>query len=218
LAEAIRSGKRPIHYEATTDDVTNLWIGLYAGSCAVPQSYLEKTDALWQALNIQAHDGLQVLDVACGPAPKSLALARQHPGVRVTLLDWERILQTACRVAAALGVEKQVTTLAGDLWSVDYGVNQFDVVYLGSITHFFSPEENMRLFRKVYRALASQGAVVVKAVRHETPDPAAPELWFYAVSKGGAAYDFGQYKTMLERAGFKDIEDINQQPIKATKS
>jgi len=217
LAEAIRTGKHPIHYSATTDEVIDLWIGVYARSWAVPELYLEKTNALWQALSIQAHDGLQVLDVACGPAPKSLALARHHPGVRVTLLDWERVLQTARKVAAELGVEKQVTTIAGDLWSVDYGSNQFDAVYLGNITHFFSPDENIRLFRKAYDALVSGGAVVVNSVRHENPDPSTPELWFYAVSTGGAAYDFLEYKGMLERAGYRDIEDINKQPIKATK-
>jgi len=216
-AEAIRTGKRPIHYSATTDKVTDLWIGIYAGSWAAPEGFLERSDALWQALGIQAHDGLRILDVACGPAPKSLALARHHPGVHVTLLDWERVLQTACEVAAVLEIEKQVTTLAGDLWSVDYGSNQFDVVFLGYITHFFSPEENIRLFRKVYDALVSGGAVVVNSWRHENQDPSCPELWFYAVSAGGAAYDFLEYKGMLERAGYRDIEDINKQPIKATK-
>jgi hypothetical protein len=59
--------------------------------------------------------------------------------------------------------------------------------------------------------------VVVNAVRRENPDPMAPALWFYAVSKDGAAYDFADYKDMLEQAGYRNIEDVNSQPIKATK-
>jgi len=30
-------------------------------------------------------------------------------------------------------------------------------------------------------------------------------------------YDFDEYKAMLESAGFRDIEDINNGPIKAKK-
>ena len=43
------------------------------------------------------------------------------------------------------------------------------------------------------------------------------ELWFYAVSAGGAAYNYHEYKDMLERAGYRDIEDINKGPIKTIK-
>jgi len=60
--------------------------------------------------------------------------------VSLTLLDWEGILQTACKAAAALGVENQVTTKSGDVWSVEYGCDQFDVVWLGDITHFLTPK------------------------------------------------------------------------------
>lgn len=217
LAEAIRTGRRPIGYTATTTEAIDAWIAVYARSWAAPETYLERCDAMWQALGIQARDGLRVLDVACGPAPKTLPLARHHSGVQVTLLDWERILKTARKVAAHLGVEKQILSLAGDLWSVAYGPGQFDVVYLGNITHFFSPEENTRLFRKVYDALASGGVIVVNSIRREYPDPMDPELWFYAVSAGGAVYDFHEYQGMLECAGFADVGDISTQPIKASK-
>ena len=155
--------------------------------------------------------------MACGPAPKSLALARAHPGVRVTLLDWERILVTARQVAASLGVESQVTFLPGDLWSVPYGSNQYDVIYLGSITHFFSPEQNTRLFRMAHEALVQGGTLIVNAIRREYPDPMGPALWFYAVSEGGAPYEFQEYRDMLERAGYSDIIDVSTQPIRATR-
>jgi SAM-dependent methyltransferase len=217
LGKAIRTGKRPIHYRATTSEVADIWPAVYVSNWVAPGSYLQRSDALWQALGIQARDGLRVLDVGCGPAPKSLALARQHAGVRVTLLDWEPVLKITRKVATDLGVEKQLTILAGDLWSLDYGSHQFDVAYLGNITHFFGFEENIRLFRKVYDALVSGGVVVVNAVRHEYPDPMAPALWFYAVSKDGAAYDFADYKDMLEHAGYINTEDVSTQPIKATK-
>jgi hypothetical protein len=217
LAEAIRTGKRPIGYGATTTEAIDTWVGVYSRSWAAPETYLARCDAMWQELGIQALDGLHVLDVACGPAPKSLSLARAHPGVRVTLLDWEQILTIANRVAARIGVRSQVTPLPGDLWTVPYGSNQYDVIYLGSITHFFSPEQNTRLFRRAHEALVQGGTLVVNAIRREYPDPMGPGLWFYAVSEGGAPYEFQEYKDMLERAGYSDIVDVSTQPIRATK-
>lgn len=221
LAEAIRTGKRPISYNATTREAINIWIGAYSRSWAAPETYLKNCDAMWQALGIHGHDGLRILDLACGPAPKSLALALANLGVRVTLLDWERILRVAHKVIADLGVGKQVTSLSGDLARVAYGRNQYDVAFLGDVTHFFSPEQNIHIFRKAYDSLVDGGILVVNATRGEYLDPTEHGLWYYAISAGGA-YNFAEYKDMLEHAGYTNIVDTNIvdlkiQPIKATK-
>lgn len=218
LAKAILTGKRPVQYDASTGNMVALWISAYSRSWAYPESYLETADELWQSLNIQAHADLLVLDVACGPAPKSLALARKHPGVQLTWLDWEGVLQTALKVAGELGVTKQVSLLPGDLWSVDFGSNSFEVVFLGNVTHFFSPEENTRLFRKVFTALVSGGTIVVNsAARRESEWSVSAALWLYAVTASGGTYDFSEYKSMLENAGFTNVVDINLGPIRAVK-
>jgi len=221
LAEAIRTGKRPINYNATTSEAIDIWIGAYSRSWAAPETYLKDCDAMWHALGIHGHDGLRILDLACGPAPKSLALALANPGVRLTLLDWERILQVAHKVAADLGVDNQVRSLSGDLTSAAYGHGQYDVAFLGDVTHFFSPQQNIRIFRKAYDALVDGGILIVNATRGEYLDPTEHGLWYYAISAGGA-YNFAEYQDMLEHAGFTNIVDTNIvdlriQPIKATK-
>jgi SAM-dependent methyltransferase len=217
LAEAIRTGNRPIGYSATATEAIDIWIGDYSHNWAFPETYLEHCGTMWHDLGIQGRDGLRILDLACGPAPRSLALALANPGVRVTLLDWERILQVARKVAGDLGVDNRVTSLSGDLESVAYGRNQYDVAYLGDVTHFFSPEQNIRIFRKAYDALVDGGTLVVNAYRREYPDPTTPGLRFYAISAGGALYDFAEYKDMLEHAGYTDVVDVSTRPIKATK-
>ena len=74
-----------------------------------------------------------------------------------------------------------------------------------------------RLFKKVYGALVPGGVIAISAIRREYPHPMGPGLWFYAVSKGGAAYDFDEYTSMLKRSGFADIKDVAKQPITAVK-
>jgi SAM-dependent methyltransferase len=221
LAEAIRTGNHPVSYSATAAGAIDTWIGMYSRSWAAPETYLKHCNAMWQALGIYGHDGLRVLDLACGPAPKSLALALTDPGVRVTLLDWEPILEVARKVTAGMGVGSQTTSLAGDLIDVAYGRDQYDIVFLGDVTHFLSAEHNIRVFRKAYDALVDDGTLVINAVRGEYLDAAEQGLWFYAVS-AGAAYNFEEYRDMLDQAGYTDIVDSNIadlriQPIKATK-
>ena len=168
LAEAIRTGKRPIAYSATTIEAIDIWIGAYSRSWTAPETYLKNCVAMWQALGIHGHDGLRILDLACGPAPKSLALALANPGVRVTLVDWERVLEVARKVAADLGVDNQVTSFSGNLTRAVYGRNQCDVAFLGDVTHFFSPEQNIRVFRKAYDALVDGGTLVVVRLEANT--------------------------------------------------
>lgn len=218
LSEAIRSGRRPFCYDATSAGMVSKWITDYSCAWVYPQSYLPTLDKMWQSLEIQARDGLRVLDVACGPVPCSLALARRHPGVCLTWLDREAILQTALKVAAGLEAANQVSLLPGDLWQVDFGSRAFDVAYLGDVTHFFSPEENVHLFRKVHAALAPGGMIIVNSVaRRENESSIWDALWLYAATASGGAYDFAEYQSMLVSVGFKDIEDINNGPVKARK-
>jgi ubiquinone/menaquinone biosynthesis C-methylase UbiE len=217
LEEAIQTGRRPLGDSATGADLIDIWMGMYARHLASPETYLRRWDTMWQELGIEPRAGLQVLDVACGPVPRSFALAQAHPRVRVTLLDREQMLTTASKLAADLNIQGQVALLPGDLWSVPYPPNRYDVIYLGNIAHFFSPEQNTRLLRKAREALLEGGTLVVNAMRSENPDPKDPGLWYFARSEGGAPYCFQEYKDMLERAGFTDVVDVSRQPIRATR-
>ena len=90
--------------------------------------------------------------------------------------------------------------------------------YLGDVTHFFSLEENIRLFHKVYIALAPEGVIVVNSVaRREIEEKVWDGLWLYVATASGGLYDFAEYKVMLTNAGFVDVLDINLGPIRAVK-
>lgn len=218
LANAIRSGKRPLEYDATKPAAAGLWLADYSGRWVYPECYLQVDDQLWRSIGIQGCNGLQVLDLACGPAPLTMALARAHPGVRLTWIDWENVLQTAFSAAVRLGISNQVSLHPGDLLLTDFGARVFDVIFLGNVTHFFNSDENIRLFRRVNAALRGGGTIVVSSVvRKEHTETVWADLWLYAATASGGAYDFNDYQAMLEAAGFTNIEDINQGPIRAVK-
>ena len=117
LAEAIRTGKRPIIPDVTHAESVSHFIPFYAIRGLVPQRYIQRYDSYWQALQVEPREGLHVLDLACGAGIATLALAKQHPGVRVVLQDWPAMLGIAQEVARKLGVEEQIIMLPGDMFS-----------------------------------------------------------------------------------------------------
>src|SRR5204863_8325287 len=60
-----------------------------------------------------------VLDVAAGHGLFGIVLAQSNPGLRVTALDWPKVLDVARNNAARMGIAERYTTIAGDAFSVD---------------------------------------------------------------------------------------------------
>src|SRR5204863_4406696 len=61
----------------------------------------------------------RVLDVAAGHGLFGIVLAQSNPGLRVTALDWPKVLDVARNNAARMGIAERYTTIAGDAFSVD---------------------------------------------------------------------------------------------------
>lgn len=222
LAEAIRSGRRPVINGYTTAQKAAFWAGYLAGRRVAPHRGMEDCAKLWQTLGIEARDGLRILDVACGSGIKSLVLARQHPGVRVTLQDWPEVLEVAEEVAAKLALADQVTALPGDLQAVHYGHEQFDVIWFGNITHYYNPKDVVGLLRKACEALVPSGTVVVNAPiadngRRERKVPMLSAIEMFVCSVEGDVYSGPEYQRFLEQAGFVHAVEVSESLIKATK-
>ena len=149
-----------------------------------------------------------VLDVAAGPGAFGIALARRHPSVEVTALDWPQVLEVARENARAAGVERRFRTLPGSAFDVDWG-RGYDVVLLPNFLHHFDPPTCERLLRTARESLDEGGALVtvefVPDADRAAPPPAAQfSLVMLCSTPSGDAYTFAELLGMLQRAGFSD--------------
>jgi C-methyltransferase len=220
LAEAIRTGQHPIIPDVTNGGSVGHFIPFYAVSALAPHRSLKRYDDYWQALKVEPRDGIQVLDLACGVGIASYALAKQHPGIRLILLDWPAMLDLAMEAACKLGVEHQVTLLPGDMLTMDFGKGKFDIVRLGYVTYFLGVDNLVMLFSRVHTALVSGGLLVIEAPLSdeghcETEEAILDGPWLYAVSANGDVYSFSDYKSMLKRVGFSQVTLVKEDLIKA---
>jgi len=222
LAEAIRTGKHPIVPDVTRAESVSHFIPFYAYRPLMPYHQIKRYDGYWQALQVEPRQGLQVLDLACGAGIATLALAKQYPGVHLVFQDWPAMLEIALEVARKLGLEQQITMLPGDMFSADYGQGRFDIARLGFVTYFLGPDELVKLFRRVYEALASGGMLVIETPlsdegRCENEEAVLDGPWLYAVSTKGDVYSFSDYKGFLEQAGFDSVAQVREDLIKAVR-
>lgn len=233
LADAIRTGKRPLIADVTSESQAAAWAtlpgthGFHAPDLVVPQWYWPRVDSFWRAAGIEARDGLRVLDVGSGPGVVSMALARQHRGVHTTLMDRQPELDLARAVAEKQGLSHQLTMIPGDMRTLDYGKNQFDVAFFGSCLMFFGPEDNVNMLRKAHTALAPGGAVVINQyiaddARRKRKEALINAVWIYASTAQGDAYTTSECTSFLEQAGFvnpteRQILEVEDVLIRATK-
>ncbi|MFT5124527.1 MAG: SAM-dependent methyltransferase [Kiritimatiellia bacterium] len=110
-----------------------------------------------------------VLDMGAGSGVWSLSLSATLPQVKVTLQDWPGVLQLALAQAQQLGLARRVKMLPGDLLEVTFPEHAFDLIMIANVTHLFSEELNVQLFRRCAEALRPGGQLVVVDVMPGDP-------------------------------------------------
>jgi SAM-dependent methyltransferase len=210
IAAAIRTGQRPIIKSLTDANLDAVFGEFFAYHRAAPEQSLKDSASMWQTLGITARDGLRVLDFACGSAIATLALCRLHPGVRATLQDRPHVLEIALEIARSLGVASQIEQLPGDMRSVDFGVNLFDVARVRNALYYLGPSEISEVLGRVKRAMKPGGIFVTEDTIAEdnlTKDAYAPvdALFLYALTENGDTYTYSQWQSFLAQAGFINV-------------
>ncbi|NIQ78463.1 MAG: methyltransferase domain-containing protein [Anaerolineae bacterium] len=182
---------------------------------------IPKSLEMWQAAGIKTgrQERLQILDIACGSAIKSLALAQASPNVEVTCLDTADVLVVARDLAERMGVESQVVLKPANLLDADFGKNQFDAALAGQITHYLTKAQNASLFHRIYSALSPNGVLVIDCpMATDEPSETTSFLTLVAwANSGGAAHSFEMYRGWLSDSGFRHIRQLSERWVAAVK-
>ncbi len=213
LTEVIRTGKSVI-------DVSDGGVGpeffaslvrmLFPGNYVIAQALFEATKDRF------GHGALEVLDVAAGAAPWSMAFASGNRSAHVTAVDFPVVLEVARQFAAAFGVEDRYTLLPGDIRRVPFDSGRFDLALLGHICHSEGASHTQRLFRKVAQALKPEGAMLVADFVADE-DRSGSNGGAFAVlfalnmlvhTEEGGTFTLHDYETWAKEAGFRRHEVI----------
>jgi 3-hydroxy-5-methyl-1-naphthoate 3-O-methyltransferase len=171
-----------------------------------PMSYLSAR-ALGEHLKIsKTKRPVSVLDIAAGSGVWGIALAEQSPLVSISAVDWPEVLKVTKKVAKQRGVGDRLKTIPGDLLKVDFGTGH-QVATLGHILHSEGRERSRQLLRKLFKALAPGGTIVIAEFVPNDARTGPPAPLIFAVNMlvnttEGDTFTFAEMSQWLREAGF----------------
>ena len=190
----------------------NAWIEAFIA--AMHRNAVARAPGLVKAVGVRG--ARRMLDVGGGSGAYSIAFAKANRRLAAEVFDLAEVLPIARRHIREGGLQDRVKTRKGDLRSNAFGKN-YDLILISAICHMLSPEENLDLFRRSFRALSPGGRVVVQDFILE-PDKTGPpmaalfSLNMLVGTRSGASYSEPEYAAWLREAGFESVRRVRFRP------
>ncbi len=150
-----------------------------------------------------------LLDVGGASGTYTIAFLQASPRMKATLFDRPEVIEMARERLGEAGLLDRAGLVAGDFYRDEFPMGH-DLAFVSAIIHQNSSEQNLDLYRKVFRSLNSGGRIIIRDHVME-PDRVHPKDGaVFAVNmlmgtEGGGTYTFEQIRTGLSQAGFKEI-------------
>lgn len=203
IAEAVKRGSPIVDsYGAQSEAWEQVAIGLTSAGLATASII---GDML--GIGTKMEPGVKVLDLACGSGIYGYVLLQRDPKATVTDIDWQNVLKVAQKVARDMGVADRVTYKPGDILSIDYGEQEFDIAIASNILQAFDPETNKTILSKICKALKPGGTMVINDIIPDEERSKARRALIFAVymlivTAGGDTYTLSEFESWLKDTGF----------------
>ncbi len=150
-----------------------------------------------------------LIDIGGASGTYTIAFLQAAPEMKATLFDRPAVIEIARERLAEAEMLGRVRLTAGDFYG-DELPGGHDLALLSAIIHQNSPEQNVKLFRKVLRSLLPGGRVIIRDHVMEPGRTAPRDGAIFAVNMlvntaGGSTYTFEEIKNWLEEAGFSKV-------------
>jgi hypothetical protein len=150
-----------------------------------------------------------LLDVAGAHGEFSMALCRQHPGLRATVVDLPGSARVGREIVSGAGMEDRVHHVEGNMFEADLG-GPHDGALCFNIVHHQTPEQARELFARIRSALRP-GAPLCVLELYDRPDGQKPDSGsilglFFHLTSGADTYTVEQVSAWLADSGFGPAE------------
>jgi len=157
----------------------------------------------------QAGSSRNLIDVGGATGTYAEAFLRQYPDMRATVFDRPPVIKLARKRLTETGLMDRVTLAAGDFYT-DELPGGHDLALLSAIIHQNSPEQNVALYQRTFRALVPGGRILIRdhVMSEDRTEPRAGAIFavnMLAATTGGNCYTFNEIRRGLETAGFKKV-------------
>ena len=154
----------------------------------------------------------RLLDIGGASGTYTIAFLRANPSMTAVLFDLANVIPMAKERVVEEKIADRVQLVAGDFYR-DKLPKGCDLALLFAVIHQNSPEKNLELYTKIYRALEPGGTVLIRdhIMDESRTKPTAGAV--FAINMlvnrhGGDTYTFAEVKAGLEKAGFINVKQV----------
>ncbi len=164
------------------------------------------------ANTVKFADRQRLIDVGGGTGSWSIAVVRQHPHMTATVVELPKVADIARVRIAEAGLTARIDVVSGDAFDVPVPAGH-DVCLVANLAHYFSPEENQQLLRRI-RGAVETGARLLLAdfwtdPTHTEPLMAALMAGEFAVHvRHGDVYSVSEAQQWLAATGWLLVEHL----------
>ncbi len=150
-----------------------------------------------------------LLDVGGASGTYTIAFLQASPQLKATLFDKPDVVEMARQRLGEAGILERVRLVGGDFYRDEFPPGH-DLAFVSAIIHQNSPDQNLDLYRKIFRSLDPGGRIIIRDHVME-PDRTRPrEGAIFAINmlvgtSGGSTYNYEEIRSGLSRAGFTRI-------------
>jgi SAM-dependent methyltransferase len=166
------------------------------------------------AADIDVENAESFIDIGGGSGTYTMAFLRKTPAMKATLFDLPEVIELARKRLAGEGFLDRVTLVPGSFYTDELPGGQ-DLALLSAIIHSNSLQENIDLYRKIFRSLRPGGRLLVRdhvmsPDRVNPVDGAIFAINMLVETPGGGCYTYAEIEAGLREAGFAEIRMIRQ--------
>lgn len=167
-------------------------------------------------------DSAKILDIACGTGIYGFTMAKRAPQARVTSVDRRQMIRLAQEAAAKMGVTERITFKPGNIFSVPFQDDAYDLILIGNVLHQYNPERTKKLIARGFAAAKRGGGMIVihdfiaDDARSTQTASLLMSLDMLLYTDDGDVHSYSEYKTWLEDAGFSDVSAAVPVPCNLT--
>ena len=161
------------------------------------------------AADVHPGGARSLLDVGGGSGTYTIAFLRAVPELTATIFDMPQVIEMARMRLDHAGLLGRARLVGGNFYR-DELPGGHDLVLLSAIIHSNSPEQNLDLYKKIFRALVPGGRLLIRDHVME-PDRVRPRNGaIFAINMlvgtlGGGTYTYDEIASELAAAGFVNI-------------
>jgi SAM-dependent methyltransferase len=148
----------------------------------------------------------EMLDIGGSHGLYCVELCKKYPTLKATILELPQAVKTSQPILAKLNMGDRISHWTGNALTDDFGENKYDLILISNVMHHFDAEQNIKVSKKVAKALKPGGYFVIQEyLRQETSSRMEQvgiiiDMTFNLTSTSGT-WSLDELKEFQEKAG-----------------